>query len=490
MYFDFDRCEFAELDQFTDAPALRDAERAINWAQLQAATQAWQARATAAGLKPEHALVISGHKQIEFVVAMLGCLRMGVTYVPVDSINPPERLKRIIDRVAAVKCYNAALDRFEDGAAEPLPLAEPGLAYIMFTSGSTGEPKGVQIGRDSVALFAGWIRECLALGPRPVFMNQMLFSFDFSLFDLCGALALGGSCVLCPRQTIANPEAFVRYLADNGVQVWASTPAFVRQQFLNDDFNEAHLPQLKAFVFGAESLSPAMAEQLWERFPSARIINSYGPTEATCSTTWVEIERPLTGARNPLPIGRAKPYAEVFLKDGEICVAGDHVMRGYFGRPDLTAQSLFLHNGKRAYRTGDMGEIDDHGLVYFHGRRDDQIKLNGYRIELGEVDAALTGLNGVHAAATIALRRPDGTLIRMIGFVSTPKTLEPGVIGPLPQSLSDWKQQLGARLPPYMIPSELVACGQFPTSVSDKVDRKRLEALYREANMRPIKEKS
>ena len=138
MYFDFDRCEFTELDQFTDAPALRDAERAINWAQLHADTRDWQARATAAGVKPGHALVISGHKQIEFVVAMLGCLRMGVTYVPVDSINPPERLKRIIERVAAVKCYNAALDSFEEGAAEPLPLAEPGLAYIMFTSGSTG----------------------------------------------------------------------------------------------------------------------------------------------------------------------------------------------------------------------------------------------------------------------------------------------------------------------------------------------------------------
>ena len=489
MHFDFDRCDFVEQDQATDALALSDAQRQISWGTLLAATDAWQTRALAAGVLPGHALVITGHKEIEFVVAMLGCLRLGVTYVPVDSINPPERLKLITERVAAAKVYNATLNSFAEGAAVTTPLAEPGIAYVMFTSGSTGEPKGVQIGRDSVALFASWIRDCLELKPHPAFMNQMLFSFDFSLFDLCGALALGGACVLCPRETIADPVAFVRYLADTGVQVWASTPAFVRQQFLNDDFNHAHLPQLGVFVFGAESLSPAMAEQLWSRFPHARIINSYGPTEATCSTTWVEIKRPLDGARNPLSIGRAKPYAEVFLDDGEICIAGDHVMRGYLGRPDLTAKSLFQHNGKRAYRTGDIGEIDDQGLVYFHGRRDDQIKLNGYRIELGEIDAALSGLPGVHAAATIALRRPDGSLVRMIGFVSTPETLEPGVIGPLPEQLHNWKEALGERLPHYMVPSELVACGRFLTNVSDKVDRKRLEAQYRETRMKPAKEK-
>lgn len=490
MYFDFDRCDFAETDRAGDAPALSDTRRQISWDELLHITDAWQTRAQAVGVLPGYALVISGHKQIDFVVAMLGCLRMGVTYVPVDSINPPERLQRITERVAAVQCYNAAMDCFEAGAGAQAPLEEADLAYIMFTSGSTGEPKGVQIGRESVALFAGWIRDSLALGPRPAFMNQMLFSFDFSLFDLCGALALGGTCVLCPRETIADPGAFLRYLADTRVQVWASTPAFVRLQFLNDDFDQAHLPALGVFVFGAESLTTAMAEQLWARFPDARIINSYGPTEATCSTSWMEIVRPLGGARNPLPVGRAKPYAELFLEDGELCIAGDHVMRGYLGRPDLTARNLFLHNGKRTYRSGDLAEIDAQGLVYFHGRRDDQIKLNGYRIELGEIDAALGHLPGVQAAATVALRRPDGSLVRMIGFVSTPDTLAPGIIGPLPDALGHWKTQLAEYLPPYMIPSELVACGLFPTTVSDKIDRKRLESQYLDARLKRTKEKA
>ena len=160
----------------------------------------------------------------------------------------------------------------------------------------------MQIGRESVTLFAGWIRDCLRLGAAPAFMDQMLFSFDFSLFNWVGALELGGACVLCPRETIAERGAFMQYLADTGVAVWASTPSFVRQQLFNPDFNGASLPGLRVFVFGAESLSPALAEELWQRFPDARIINSYGPTEATCSTTWVEIDAALRqAAPNPSP---------------------------------------------------------------------------------------------------------------------------------------------------------------------------------------------
>ncbi|AIR88829.1 AMP-binding protein [Pseudomonas cremoricolorata] len=488
MHFDFDRCQFAETDRAPDAPALCDSQRALHWAGLAEAVEGWCARAMAQGIAPGTALVLSGHKQIEFVVAMLGCLRLGVTYVPVDSINPPPRLQRIIELVGAGHCYDAEQDAFRTTEAAAVPLKEAGLAYIMFTSGSTGDPKGVQIGRDSVALFAGWIRDCLALGEAPCFMNQMLFSFDFSLFDLCGALALGGQCVLCPREVIADPEQFVGYLASSQVNVWASTPSFVRQQLLNDDFNAQHLPTLNTFVFGAESLTGALANQLWQRFPSARIINSYGPTEATCSTTWIEILPPLEGSTQPLSIGRAKPYAELLLDDGELCIAGDHVMRGYLNRPDLSAAVLFDHHGKRAYRSGDLAEIDEQGRVFFHGRRDDQIKLHGYRIELGEVDAKLSALPGVGQAAAIVLRRPDGTALRMVGFVETHGHLPKETLGPLPDGLDDWKQRLAANVPAYMIPSELLACGGFPTTASDKVDRKRLAALYQQARSKKPKE--
>lgn len=490
MRFDFDLYDFADTDVAAEAPAIQDASGTMSWGALREATDAWITRARAAGVAPGYALVISGHKEAGFLVAMLACLRMGVTYVPVDTINPQQRIQRIGDIVQAPVRYDATADRFEPACADPQPLRQTGLAYIMFTSGSTGDPKGVQIGRESVALFAGWIRDCLNLGPAPAFMNQMLFSFDFSLFDICGALVLGGVCVLCPREVIGQRDQFVGYLAQNKIEVWASTPSFVRQQLINPEFNHEHLPALKVFVFGAESLTPTLAEELWTRFPSVRIINSYGPTEATCSTTWVEIDPALRArAPNPFPIGRAKPYAEVFLVDGEICMSGDHVMYGYLNRPDLDQNVLFTHNGKRAYRSGDLGVIDDQGLVTFKGRKDDQIKMHGYRIELAEVDAALATLPGVRAGATVALRRPDGTLVRMIGFVELTQTAAPG-LGPLPDALASWKDLLAVRMPPYMIPSELLACDAFPTTNSDKVDRKKLERMYLDARTSRSSEKA
>jgi len=467
-----------EQDVAAQAPAVHAAETRLDWAELEQATARWCERAQRHGVRRGDALVISGHKQAAFVVALLGCLCLGVTYVPVDSINPTARLQHITARVHAAAVYDAAADRFLPGAAQPRPLAVPDLAYIMFTSGSTGEPKGVQIGRDSVALFAGWIRDCLALGPAPAFMNQMLFSFDFSLFDLCGALGLGGCCVLCPRGIIADSGRFIDHLQSQGVQVWASTPSFVRQQLLAPRFNAAGLPALRVFVFGAESLTPRVAEELWARFPHARIINSYGPTEATCSTTWVEIDPALRAAApNPFPIGVAKPYAEVFLQDGEICMAGDHVMRGYLDRPDLDAGVLFTHGGKRAYRSGDLGELDAQGRVYFRGRRDDQIKLNGYRIELAEVDVGLARLPGVVAGAAVVITRPDGSLVRMVGFIET-RPAQPQPLQRPPATLADWKQQLEQWMPPYMVPSELFAVDALPTTVSNKVDRRQLEQRY------------
>ena len=479
MHFDFKAYDFADTGSARDAIAVVDARGVLRRMRCRRrsglgtgrAERRRRRRRAHGDLRPQAA----------FLVAMLGCLRLRVPFVPVDVINPPERIKRIGELVRAGLRYDAQAQA-EPGSASA-PLREAGLAYIMFTSGSTGDPKGVQIGRESVTLFAGWIRDCLRLGAAPAFMDQMLFSFDFSLFNWVGALELGGACVLCPRETIAERGAFMQYLADTGVAVWASTPSFVRQQLFNPDFNGASLPGLRVFVFGAESLSPALAEELWQRFPDARIINSYGPTEATCSTTWVEIDAALRqAAPNPFPIGRAKPYADVFIDQGEICIAGDHVMRGYLNRPDLNASRMFTRGGKRGYRSGDLGEIDGQGLITFRGRIDDQIKLHGYRIELAEIDAAIAALPGVRAGATVALRRPDGAIVRLIGFVE-PAT--PGAAGlqPLPEALAAWKDTLGRRLPPHMIPSELLSCSPFPTTSTDKADRKQLERLYLDARL-------
>ncbi|MGU7770235.1 AMP-binding protein [Burkholderia sp. MR1-5-21] len=490
MHFDFERFDFVAIDAAPDAPAVIDAERTLSWSALRDAVRRWTLDAAAAGVRHDVPLVITGHKEAEFVVAMLGCLRMGVPFVPVDVINPPERIARIAELVCAGARYDTQACAFVATGFDAAPLAEKGLAYLMFTSGSTGDPKGVQIGRESVGLFGAWIRDCLALGETPVFMDQMLFSFDFSLFNWVGALITGGACALCAREVIEDGAAFAAHLAGARVSVWASTPSFLRQKLLDPVFDARHLPDLHTFVFGAESLTPAVAEALWSRFPHARIVNSYGPTEATCSTTWVEIDPVLRDAAPlPFPIGRAKPYADVFIDDGEICVAGDHVMRGYLNRPDLNETRMFSRNGKRGYRTGDFGELGADGLVTFRGRRDDQIKLNGYRIELAEVDAALATLPGIRAGAAVALRRPDDQVVRMVGFVDPGEPGPDGLLPP-PPSLADWRAQLGRRLAPYMIPSELIVCHGFPLTQTDKADRRELARLYASARIRTTKESS
>jgi D-alanine--poly(phosphoribitol) ligase subunit 1 len=189
---------------------------------------------------PGTALVLSGHKQIEFVVAMLGCLRLGVTYVPLDSINPPQRLQRIIELVGAGHCYDAEQDQFRAGGLRRAAgRSGPGLRHVHLRQHRRPQ------GRADRPRQPGAVRRLdprlPGLGRTPRFMNQMLFSFDFSLFDLWGRWPWVAS-VLCPREVIGDPEGFVDYLADSQVQVWASTPSFVRQQLLNDAFDASTCP--------------------------------------------------------------------------------------------------------------------------------------------------------------------------------------------------------------------------------------------------------
>ncbi len=477
MRFDLKTFQFVDAERAPDALAVVAADRSLTWAQLRDEAVAWAEQAREHGAAADVPVAIYGHKEASFFVAMVGALLIGAPFVPVDTIYPPERLRRIVDIVRAAAVYDAAAQGFEPG--DGAELAERGLAYVMFTSGSTGDPKGVQIGRESVGLLGDWMLGSFGLGDAPIFMNQAPFSFDLSMYEVFATLAAGGTCVLNSREQIGAAATWMPRLAANGITVWVSTPSFAHQQLANRDFSPATLPTLRTFLFCGEPLPAALAKKLRQRFPDAVILNTYGPTEATVATTWIDVTDAVLAAHDPLPVGYAKPDCELRVQDGEICIVGDHVMRGYLNRPDLNEAKLFVaEDGRRGFRTGDLGQMEADGLLFCRGRMDDQIKLNGYRIELAEIDEALHGLPGVQGGACAVLRRPDGTAVRLIGFVVGGATGEADARFLQPDALSGWKDRLALRLPPYMVPSELVACPALPMSNNHKIDRKKLIDIY------------
>lgn len=484
MRFDLNTSTFVDTGLRPDHEAVIGADRTLTWQALAAEAAAWCEHARAAGFAADVPVIVRGHKEAAFFVAIAGALMLGAPFVPLDTIYPDERMDRIARTLGAHAYYDARTATFEHlpYASRSQPLQEKGLAYVLFTSGTTGEPKGVQIGRESVHTLVEWMAHDFALGAAPVFLNQAPFSFDLSMYEVMATLALGGTVVLASREAITQGAAFLKTLAAHGVTTWVSTPSFAQQQLLQPDFSGQGLPTLDTFLFCGEVLPVTLARHLRQRFPNARIINTYGPTEATVATTWIVIDDAMIAGTDKLPIGYPKRGSEVFVQNGELCIAGPHVMRGYLNREDLNATRMFSHNGTRGFRTGDLGAVDEHGRLFCHGRMDDQVKVGGYRIELMEIDAALGKLPGVQNAAAVPLRRPDGSVARIVGFVQ-PASGE----GQLPFLPQDWKASLGEALPPYMIPSELIPRQTLPVSVNFKIDRAKLAQDYRDMQLSPIR---
>lgn len=479
MFFDLEQRHFVEQHIGADVSAIVGLDRTLDWGSFEQEVSAWIAQARQHGVTADVPVLIRGHKEVSFMVAIAGALSLRAPFVPVDTIYPEERLQRIAQVLDAYVLYDTVSGSFKTlKTGVPSQLAEKDLAYILFTSGTTGEPKGVQIGSESVQSLIDWMAADFALGDVPVFMSQTTFSFDLSMYEVFGTLCLGGTIVLIPRTLLAEPDRFMQTVARHDTSIWVSTPALAQQQLLNKNFNQSGLPVIRLFLFCGEPLSNNLVRALRTRFPDAGILNTYGPTEATVATTWLPVSDAIIAQYPVLPIGIAKRDCEVFIDEGELCIAGENVMRGYLNRADLNATRMFHKDGRRGFRTGDLGSIDEHGMLFCHGRIDDQIKIGGYRIELLEIDLALRALPGERGAAVVALRRPDGSASRLVAFVETGLAdVDPFV---LPDEILGWKELLARPLPSYMIPSELIACARLPISVNYKVDRKQLAQDYQD----------
>src|SRR5438477_9298288 len=344
-------------------------------------------------------IAVLGHREPEMLVAFLGSVKSGRPYVPLDTALPQQRIDKILatSRAALVLTPKDILE------FSALQVCSPAAAvrgdepfYILFTSGSTGEPKGVIITLACLEHFISWMLAEQQFAERAeVFLNQAPFSFDLSVMDLYCSLATGGTLFSVNRDLIENPKQLYRALANSGVTTWISTPSFARMCLVEQKFTEAMLPRARRFLFCGETLAPQTAAELLGRFPRAQVWNMYGPTEATVATTSIRVDDSILQKYSALPVGRAMPGTQILVVDqncrelpanerGGIIIAGPNVSPGYNGRPDLTARAFFERRGQRAYKTGDLARFRD-GLLFFEGRVDEQIKLSGYRIPLGDV---------------------------------------------------------------------------------------------------------
>lgn len=428
-------------------------------------------------------VAVVGHKVPEMLVGFLGCIKAGHPYVPIDSMLPARRVDSVVSIAdpALVLTPEKIASLSNGDSAPPARVESPdNVLYIMFTSGSTGQPKGVPITVGAVGRFVEWLhRDHKLIKGGEVYLNQAVFSFDLSVMDTWLSLTTGGTLFSLTRDDMAEPKQLYALLGGSGVTTWVSTPSFAQLCLAQRTFDRRMLPKVKRFLFCGETLPPDTALQLLERFPGAEVWNSYGPTEATVATTSIRIDRDMIARYATLPIGRPMPGSEVFIADealqpvdtarrGELIVAGPNVSPGYLHRRDLTERSFLQYRGQPAYRTGDWGHHED-GLLFFEGRMDSQIKLNGYRIELGDIEANLCALSGVQAAVVCPILKDSRPQSLAAFIVMTDRE-----IGGETDLTTYLREQLAERLPAYMIPPRLILLDAFPMTANGKVDRRRL----------------
>jgi amino acid adenylation domain-containing protein len=442
------------------------------------------------GIGPEVAVGVCSRRSPVVVTAFLAILRAGGVYVPLDLGYPPERLELMVrdagvrvilgdgTRDAGVPVLELSPDLFEGDELETTGVLPENLAYIMYTSGSTGVPKGVMITHAAIANTIAWMQDAYPLRESDVVAHKTSISFTDSIWELLWPPLAGARLVVIDENDTRFPRLLLQRLREHHVAVTQFVPAQMRL-FL-DEVNRAGdpdpLPDLRLIFNGGEALPASLARDWFRAFPGTRIANAYGMTESAIYGTNFVVEP--ADAEPTVLIGRAITNERTYVLDpsdkrcppnviGEIHLAGESLARGYHRRPDLTAQSFvpdpYGPPGTRMYRTGDLGRQLPSGDIDCLGRLDRQIKVHGGRAELGEVEAALAQHPEVRQAVVVARR--VGADHQLAAFY-TYRRGDPGA--------RELYRFLAAKLPSFMIPALLVPMENLPLTVNGKVDRPRL----------------
>ncbi len=471
-----------QADRTPDAPAVVSGGTTLTYAELEARANAIAARLAGMGACPEEQVAILLDRSADVVIAILGVLKSGAAYVPLDPLQPRARLAAMLEvsgaRLAITSEEHAAqlppevLALRIDGAgsSERLPkrVRPDNLAYVLFTSGSTGVPKGVMVEHRQIVAYVRGVIERLDLPAGASYALVSTFAADLGNTVLFPSLAVGGCLHVVSQEDAGDPEAFAAYARENGIDCLKIVPSHLSALLASGA--DGVLPRQR-LVLGGEASRRELVEQALAA--GCRVDNHYGPTETTVGVfTW----RVEPGADGAVPIGLPLPGTRAFLLDralgpvpagaaGELLVGGGQVSRGYLGRPDATAERFVPDpegDGARLYRTGDLARQRWDGAVEFLGRADQQIKLRGFRIEPGEIEAALAAHPRVRAAV-VALREKTPGDPRLAGYV-VPRDGET-------VTAQELRAFLRERLPDYMVPASLAVLETLPLTSNGKVDR-------------------
>jgi fengycin family lipopeptide synthetase B len=455
------------------------------------------------GVGPDVLVGLCVERSVELVIAILGILKAGGAYLPLDPSYPKERLEFMLQdsgapiivtqrhisasiplQGAVLVCLDAEdLQEFSDDVLKETNYASDtrpeNLAYVIYTSGSTGKPKGVLVTHDNVVRLFRSTQAWFNFTSADVWTLFHSYAFDFSVWEIWGALLNGGRLVVVPSCTSRSPDEFARLIKASSVTVLNQTPSAFRQ-LMSQLISSATTDRLalRYVIFGGEALELQSLRPWFDHFgdEQPKLINMYGITETTVHVTYRPIGQADLKSSAASVIGRPIPDLGVYILDsrqhlqpvgvpGEICVAGAGIARGYLRRPELTAERFIAdplgrNPHGRLYRSGDLARWLPSGELEYQGRIDHQVKIRGYRIELGEIEAALADHTQVKEAVVIAREDITGDK-RLIAYVAADAKL----------AVQELRTYLSAKLPEYMIPSAFIGLDALPLTPNGKVDR-------------------
>ncbi|WP_374729786.1 amino acid adenylation domain-containing protein [Mycobacteroides abscessus] len=490
----------AQVARAPEAIAITCGERSWSYGELDATANRLANHLVTHGARPGERVALLLPRTGEAIAAILAVLKTGAAYLPIDPAHPDSRVDFVLGDAAPIVAVTTAelLPRLSASGVPVIDIDDPAvsaqndttlpvpavddIAYIIYTSGTTGAPKGVAVTHRNVAQLLESLDAELALGQ--VWTQCHSLAFDYSVWEIWGALLYGGRLLVVPDAVVRSPEELHALLVSEEVSVLSQTPSAFYALQTADALQPEMGQQLKlqTVVFGGEALEPQRLSSWFDSHPGLpRMINMYGITETTVHASFREIDDGDVDS-NSSPIGVPLEHLAFFVLDGwlrkvpvgvvgELYVAGSGQASGYLGRSDLTTTRFvacpFGAPGSRMYRTGDLVQWGEDGQLRYVGRADKQVKIRGYRIELGEVHAALARVAGVDQAAVIAREDRPGDK-RLVGYIteSTAGTLDPTAV----------RATLAERLPSYMVPAAVVVLDALPLTVNGKLDTRALPA--------------